>query len=312
MSIPCQKLVNFYTKEEGRADTSLKRPSKPKRPAEKSNCKPPAKKKRSLVQEEEETEEESTTEESESFHSSGDDAQIDTGSLDREADLDEVSCFASDDASDWEVPVDSQTWRDFYAKSESSTNIREHYVANFHKCLLHAEGGAHSPEQAFIYARQVHKILEHLDPSGSDLQCLVRNQSLDFWDDFCSPTIQSKTLSGNAVKLYIRSLEMFISFISRDLFVKIPLPDGQKHAICRLLERLPTIHRHTAAQSTTRKVMETFSHVTQDDLREVQNTEASKTAIKRFGQALEGHVLDQNEFSLVRDFLITTVLIENG
>ena len=30
------------------------------------------------------------------------------------------------------------------------------------------------------------------------------------------------------------------------------------------------------------------------------------------GQALEGLVLDQNEFSLVRDFLITTVLIENG
>lgn len=58
--------------------------------------------------------------------------------------------------------------------------------------------------------------------------------------------------------------------------------------------------------------METYSRLTQDYLKEIQNTDASKTAIKLLGQALEGHVLDQNEFSLVRDFLITTVLIENG
>lgn len=160
-----------------------------------------------MVQVEQEMEVESiTSEESGSFQSRGDsadDVESDTGSLDREADLDEVTSFASDDASDWEVPVDAQTLRDFNTKSESSTNTREQYMANFHKFLLHAKGGAHSPKQALIHVRQVHKILEHMDPSGSDLQCLLRNQSLDFWDNFCTPMIQSKTLSGNTVKLYI-------------------------------------------------------------------------------------------------------------
>lgn len=160
-----------------------------------------------MVQVEQEMEVESiTSEESGSFQSRGDsadDVESDTGSLDREADLDEVTSFASDNASDWEVPVDAQTLRDFNTKSESSTNTREQYMANFHKFLLHAKGGAHSPKQALIHVRQVHKILEHMDPSGSDLQCLLRNQSLDFWDNFCTPMIQSKTLSGNTVKLYI-------------------------------------------------------------------------------------------------------------
>lgn len=191
-----------------------------------------------------------------------------------------------------------------------------HYVGNFHKFLLHVEGGALSDEQALIHVRQVHKVLEHLDPGGIDLACLERNQSLDVWDKFASPMMQSKALTGNTMKLYIRSLEMFIKFIRSDLFVKIPLPSEQKFKIEKLLERLPnyrsTIHRRTASQSTTRKVEETFSRLTTDDLQDLEKTEQGKSAIKLIGQATEGHVLDMTEFATVRDYLLVTVLIENG
>ena len=112
-------------------------------------------------------------------------------------------------------------------------------MANFHKFLLHVEGGALSEEQSLIHVRQVHKTLEHLDPGGNDLACLERNQSLDMWDKFASPMMQSKALTGNTMKLYIRSLEMFIKFIRSNLFVKIPLPSEQKFKIEKLLERLP-------------------------------------------------------------------------
>lgn len=262
---------------------------------------------------------ETSSDEEESFHSDGDsadDVASDTGTLDREADLDEIGSFASEDDSNWEVPVEAQTWRSYYLNRESSTNVREHYVGNFHKFLLHAEGGALSEEQALIHVRQVHKVLEHLDPGGNDLACLERNQSLDVWDKFASPMMQSKALTGNTMKLYIRSLEMFIKFIRSDLFVKIPLPSEQKFKIEKLLERLPnyrsTIHRRTASQSTTRKVEETFSRLTTDDLQDLEKTEQGKSAIKLIGQATEGHVLDMTEFATVRDYLLVTVLIENG
>lgn len=223
---------------------------------------------------------ETSSDEEESFHSDGDsadDVASDTGTLDREADLDEIGSFASEDDSNWEVPVEAQTWRSYYLNRESCTNVREHYVGNFHKFLLHVEGGALSDEQALIHVRQVHKVLVHLDPGGNDLACLEQNQSLDVWDKFASPMMQSKALTGNTMKLYIRSLEMFIKFIRSDLFVKIPLPSEQKFKIEKLLERLPnyrsTIHCRTASQSTTRKVEETFSRLTTDDLQDLEKTE---------------------------------------
>lgn len=319
----------------------FKRLDKPKRKAPASNTKPekiesrqkrsvnsgerqpPVKKKfkgpssKEIVKEVVET----SSDEKESFHSDGDsDDNIvsNTGTLDREADLDEGGSFASDDDSNWEVPVEAQTWRSYYLNRESSTNVREHYVANFHKFLLHV-GGSLSQEQILIHVRQVrqvHKILEHLDPGGSDLACLERNQSLDVWDNFASPMMQSKALTGNTMKLYIRSLEMFLKFIWSNLFIKVPLPSEQKFKIVKLLERLPnyrsTIHCRTASQSTTRKVEETFSRMTTDDLQNLENTELTKSAIKLIGVSTEGHVVDMIEFALVCDYLMVTMPIENG
>ena len=98
--------------------------------------------------------------------------------------------------------------------------------------------------------------------------------------------------------------------------MKIPLPSEQKLKIEKLLERLPnyrsTIHCRTASQSTTRKVEETFSRLTTDDLQDLEKTEQGKSAIKLIGRATEGHVLDKNEFATVRDYLLVTVMIENG
>ena len=99
--------------------------------------------------------------------------------------------------------------------------------------------------------------------------------------------MQSKALTGNTMKLYIRSLEMFIKFIRSDLFVKVPLPSDQKFKIIRLLTRLPnyrsTIHRRTATQATTRKVEETFSRMTTDDLKNLENTQLAGDQINRCG-----------------------------
>lgn len=53
---------------------------------------------------------ETSSDEEESFHSDGDsadDVASDTGTLDREAELNEIGSFASEDDSNWEVPVEA-------------------------------------------------------------------------------------------------------------------------------------------------------------------------------------------------------------
>lgn len=144
-------------------------------------------------------------------------------------------------------------------------------MSRFFKYLLHVEGGAHSDHQALIHARQVHTIIKTLDPDGTDLACLARRGGIDIWDKFCVLGLRNKQLTGNTLKVYMRSMEFFVEFISKGVLHKNEMLHlRHKEIIIRLRDRLPdyrsTIHRHTGHQTTTRKVDELFARLTPADL----------------------------------------------
>lgn len=66
----------------------------------------------------------------------------------------------------------------------------------------------------------MHTILETLDPGGADLGCLAKRSGVDIWDKFCLPKLKSKQLTGNTLKVYLRSTEFFVKFISKGLLYK--------------------------------------------------------------------------------------------
>ena len=116
-------------------------------------------------------------------------------------------------------------WAEFYRDlNERDSTIRGHFVSCFFRYLLHVEGGCHSEEQALIQMWQVNIIFDSLDPKGEDLSCLVRHDGLDFWDKFVGPKLKSKELKGNTLKVYIRSLELIITFTQEGLLRKIRKP----------------------------------------------------------------------------------------
>ena len=276
-----------------------KSPKSKKRPADDSSDSgsdiiPPTPKRRRQVQEEEE--EEASVDKS--AHDSDDNAS---------------SC------SDFDVKEsENQRWKEYYQdSSQRDKTVREHFISTFYKYLLHAEGGAHSEEQAMIHTRQVHRILDILDKDGDDLDCLVWRDSLDIWDVFAGPRLKNKELKGETLKVYLRSLEYFAKFVDKNLFFnKDLLSEEKRAAIIRLRTRLPdyrsTIHRRTATQSTTRKVEEAYAKLTPENLRDFQNSEAAKKAIKLLGEAINYRLLTKNEFVSVRDYLLVTTLCENA
>ena len=73
-----------------------------------------------------------------------------------------------------------------------------------------------------------------------------------------------------------------------------------------------SVHRRTAAEKCTREVEESFNAMTTEDLKSIEESELKQKAVKLLGQALEHHVLSRTEFTLVRDFLLVTMLYENG
>ena len=90
-------------------------------------------------------------------------------------------------------PESGVKWAEFYRQlKERDASTRGHFVSTFFRYLTHVEGGCHSEEQALIQTRQVNIILDAIDPTGDDLNCLVRNDGLDFWDQFAGPRLKTK------------------------------------------------------------------------------------------------------------------------
>ena len=268
--------------------------------------------------------ERSSSSEEESYIQSGESTseeheKVDEHQLKVDADMDDMSSLAESDAADEENIPDGeqQKWRDTYLAKNPNRNVREYFMSRFYKYLIHAEGGAHSDHQALLHARQVHNVLNVLDPQGIDLACLARRGGLDIWDKFCVPKLRNKELTGNTLKTYLRSMEYFVKFIFKGLLYKKDMLNARhKEIILSLRDRLPdyrgTVHRRTAHQVTTRKVDEAFKRLTPADIRQIEASEPAKKAVKLIGLAAEKKALTQSEFVTVRDYLIVTTLYENG
>ena len=265
----------------------------------------------------------SSSSEDESFISDGSTSQehpeVDHHQLKVDADVDDISSFAETDEEDQGTisATEQKKWADIYLAQNENRNVREYFVSRFFKYLLHVEGGAHSKRQALLHTRQVHTIMETLEPEGTDLACLAKRGGVDIWDKFCLPKLKNKELTGNSLKVYLQSMEFFVKFIPKGLlYKKDMLNQRHQHFILALRDRLPdyraTIHRRTGHQTTTRKVDEASARLTPADLRQLQVSEPVKNAIKLIGQAAEKKALTHNEFILVRDYLLVTTLYENG
>lgn len=211
--------------------------------------------------------------------SDSDSSDEETAKIKCDDDSDDSIQEADEDDEELELPlpVGGVKWGEFYRdlKARDATT-RGHFISSFFRYLLHVEGGCHSVEQALIQTRQVNMLLDGIDPEGDDLNCLVRNDGLDIWDKFLGPKLSSKELTGNTLKVYIRSLELFANFVSKRLFYnKDLLSDTDREAIVGLLNCLPdyraTIHRRMANQTTTRKVNDCFTKIKPEDIRSSRN-----------------------------------------
>ena len=252
----------------------------------------------------------------ESGESDMDEDPVDHHQLKVDVDIDDISSFADSDQED-AIPASENTkWRDFYLSKDTNKSVREYFMSRFYQYLVHIKGGAHSDHQALIHARQVHSIVATLDPAGKDLACLAKRSGMDIWDKFCVPKLRIKELTGNTLKVYLRSLQFFVKFIKKGLLYKASkLNQQHMEVILKLEDRLPdyraTIHQRTSHQVTTRKVDECYRRITPEDLRSFEQSEPAKSAVKLLGLAAEKQ-LTFAEFTTVHDYLIVTTMYENG
>ena len=63
---------------------------------------------------------------------------------------------------------------------------------------------------------------------------------------------------------------------------------------------------------TTSDMEESYTVVQPKDIRQLEESDLAKKAVKLIGSTLEHHVLTKQEFTIVRDYLLVTMLYENG
>lgn len=163
------------------------------------------------------------------------------------------------------------------------------------KHLRHAEGEILSDEQSRIHVRQVHKVLEVLDKGGEDVKCLTWKKGLKVWDDFCAPNLKAKSLTGNTIKTYLKSVEIFGCFTEKGDFYKPELlTDFEKAILVQLQPRMQdyqkAVHHRTAVETTTRDVDESYSAMTPEDLKAFEQSDFAKHAITLIGKSMKNHV----------------------
>ena len=147
------------------------------------------------------------------------------------------------------------------------------------------------------------------------MKCLTWKKGLKIWDVFCAPNLRAKSLTGNTIKIYLKSIEIFGCFIEKGDFYKPELlTDIEKAVLVQLQPRMQdyrkAVHRRTAVETTTRDVPKSYSAMTPQALKAFEESNFAKQTVTLMGQSLESHVLTIQEFTLVQDFLLVTMLIE--
>lgn len=222
------------------------------------------------------------------------------GEVQVEEDLDEMSDFVeTDDKKDEDYPKGDVKWEELYmAKERHDSNECQHFLARFIKYLRHAEGGILSDQQSLIHMRQVHKVMETLDEDDKDVLCLTWCHGMKIWDEFCIPNLRGKLLTGNTIETYLKSIEMFACFVEKVLFYKTALlTDLEKIVIVQLQLCMSNyqkaVHCQTANEKCRRDVEESYSAVTPDNLKELEESDLAKQAVKLIGKTLDHHVLSK-------------------
>lgn len=83
-----------------------------------------------------------------------------------------------------------QDWHDFYTDLvERSKTQRGKILAMFYDWLQHVEGGERKKIHSLQHVRQVHTILEVVEPNGDGLRPLTHDFGMALWNEWAAPRL---------------------------------------------------------------------------------------------------------------------------
>ena len=215
-----------------------------------------------------------------------------------------------DDANEYlEEPVQIET----NGTAASSNAVTEEIRSQFKKWLQGIDGGRREEKTAKQYTSQIFAIIQAIDPKNLTVASTLSVKALR--DKWLTPL--EKQRRPGTCKAYLRSLSKFIRF----LMVENPsnILKSQEDAWKvkeQVLEWMSSYNAPIAQRRWEKQLEDLEKLVTPKDIQEFDKSGLARSAITTLGQCMgisrENIQPTQAEYCLVRDYLLTTICINNA
>ena len=238
--------------------------------------------------------------------SSSSDAQNDSSSSD-----------AQNDSSSSEDPVAPCSKAFFEARKFN--NDRHRWLCGFYQYLALPDAGYKKQHTRLQHCRQVSILLEHLDPNGTDINCLGEEKGDAVWTRWVQPTLEKTSKAPGTIISYLTSLEKFLTYITSEKYdtqLMPPLHPSFKRAFVDLIPALKgwrcTVDSATQPQQLQRHLDEADNIITPEDVQKLKQSRPYTEGTKLIIEAGRGKQLSTREFAEARDVLLVRMTLATG
>ena len=203
-----------------------------------------------------------------------------------------------------------------FFNSKKPLNNRHTWLIGFYDFLARPSMGFKKQSIWLQHASQVRKILEAVEPGGSDINCLGKDKGEEAWRKFVRPILEKGSRKSGTVISHLSSYEKFLKFINTQYTDDMPHLDQQVKDMLKLSEGQiggwRSVYDYTCIESCQQYLDESTHVLKPDEIKAIKKSSHYNKVLQYITQAREGRDLGRKEFIAVRDLILSRFSMDNG
>ena len=196
-----------------------------------------------------------------------------------------------------------------YFTNPAPSHNRQRWLAGFYRYLNTPDCGRKRAKNRLQYATQARQILEDLEPNGTDLTIISKDEGYVVWTSWVDPRMED--LSSGTISSYLSTYEWFLTFVTMNHVRPGQVPELQRDVLLilratllKLKEWRKTVDLEMRPQRGEKRLRECDTQLTNDDVKAFTLSKVVSEAEDCLENARDGHAPKAEQLCLVRDFLI--------
>ncbi|XP_022788404.1 uncharacterized protein LOC111328274 [Stylophora pistillata] len=187
---------------------------------------------------------------------------------------------------------------------------RHRWLVAFYTYLITPAAGFHCDSNRLQHVVEV-KILEQLQPSGSNVQVLSKDDGCKVWLDWVLPNLTKR--AAGILKSYLNSLQMFLELLlNREKKADLPdMPESERKSLDEVRNSLTgwrrTITKETSAARYTKNLQETENLLTTKEVNDIMTSETAQEGIHALEvaqNATNSHFISAAQYAAARHYIL--------